>query len=144
MLKFLKKGEVNILNLAYVSDILGIIGFLLTVITLLTTLNVRSQVIHSHERQHFKANSEQIYGNIDGFIRSLSMDNLDTKRFYQQIDVFMVDLLSRYTFLNFRIKLKCKSVSQDTKSSKDKQAMNMKLTKHLTELKNMISKEANL
>lgn len=72
------------------------------------------------------------------------MDNLDTKRFYQQIDVFMVDLLSRYTFLSFRIKLKCKSVSQDTKSLKDKQAMNMKLTKHLTELKNMISKEANL
>ena len=128
------------MDLAYVSDILGIIGFLLTVITLLTTLNVRSQVIHSHEKQHFKASFEQTYGKIDGFIRSLSMDNLDTKSFYQQIDLFMVDLLSSYTFLNYRIKLKCKSVSQDTKSLKDKQA----LIKHLTELKNMISKEANL
>ncbi len=132
------------MNLAYISDILGIIGFVLTVITLVTTLNVRSQVIHSHEKQHFKASLEQIHGKLDGFIRSLSVDNLDTNSFYQQIDIFMVDLLSRYTFLNFRIKLKCKSVSQDARSIKDKQAMNMKLTKHLTELKNMISKEANL
>ena len=91
------------MNIGTLSDILGIIGFFLTVLTLMATLNVRSQIIHSHERKTFKASYKQIIGQLDGFIKSLSVDYINTIAFYERIDMYITDLSSKYTFLNYKI-----------------------------------------
>ena len=132
------------MNLGILSDILGIIGFFLTVLTLVATLNVRSQVIHSHERKTFKASYKQIIAQLDGFIKSLSVDYITTIVFYEQIDMYITDLSSKYTFLNYKIQLKFKMITHKI-SHKSKDAnFNTDLAKYLVQLRNLLEKESSL
>lgn len=148
MVKFLRKDVLilMILNyfLQYWNEILSVVGFAFTLFTLLATLNVRSQIIHSHERQNFQANYNQIIGKLNGFIASLVENGLNTPSFYQQIDIYMTDLTSQYTFFNILIKLKCKHISHILISPADSVGFRTDLTKKITSLRNSLSKEANL
>lgn len=128
----------------YWGDFLNVIGFVITILTFFTTLNVRSQVIHSHERRRFQANYDTIYGKLGGFINSLTKNNLHSDEFYSLIDVYMTELPSQYTFLNFIIKFKCEQISRKVKSPSDNITYRTTLAKQLTKLKNSISKEADL
>lgn len=128
----------------YWNEILSIIGFVITLLTFAATLNVRSQVIHLHEKRNFQKNHANVTGKLDGFIISLVEDNLNTESFFQQIDLFMVDLLSKYTFFNIPIKIKCKFISHKTRQMGDRHGLNTSLARQLTELKNLISKEVNI
>lgn len=132
------------MDISETADILGIFSFGLTFFTLLAALNVRSQIIHSHEKQMFKADCKQINGKIDGYIRSLLTDKLTSPNFYQQIDVYMSDLLSKYSFLSIQIKIKCKAISKKIHRHSNEQDFRTTLAKLLTELKNLLSKETNL
>ena len=132
------------MTLNHLNDAINIIGFILTLLTFLATLNVRSQIIHLNEKRTFQANLNHILGKLDGFTKSLLEDNLNSRQFYQQIDLYMTDLISKYTFLNFFIKIKCKYINHILQSPKDNNSYQIKLAKNLTKLKNQLSKEAQL
>ncbi|MDR2023994.1 MAG: hypothetical protein LBQ71_12325 [Hungatella sp.] len=127
--------------LQYWNEILSILGFVITLFTFIATLNVRSQVVHLHEKRNFQANHANITGKLEGFIISLVDDNLNTESFFNQIDLYMVDLLSKYTFFNIFIKFKCKLISHKTRQVQSGQEIDNSLARQLTELKNLISKE---
>lgn len=132
------------MRLNYLNDIIGIIGFILTFLTFIATLNVRSQIIHFNERRNFQANCNHIVGKLDGFTKSLLEDNLNNDRFYQQIDIYITDLTSKYTFLNLFIKIKCKYIGHILQYPQSNNNYQVRLAKNLTQLKNQISKEAEL
>ena len=132
------------MNIGTLSDILGIIGFFLTVLTLMATLNVRSQIIHSHERKTFKASYKQIIGQLDGFIKSLSVDYINTIAFYERIDMYITDLSSKYTFLNYKIQLKFKIINHEINHRSNDVNFNTDLAKYLVQLRNLLEKENSL
>lgn len=132
------------MNLSYWADVIGLISFVLTILTLIATLNVRSQVLHSHERRNFKANSKHVVGKLSGYIKSLQEDQLITDSFCQDINLYMTDLLTSYTFFSFSIKLNCKQISYCIKHTTDRNELRNSLAKHLTKLKNLVSKEVEL
>lgn len=130
--------------LSVISDFCGILSLILTFFTLVATMSVKSQVLHSYERHNFKANYKQIVGKLEGYILSLSDDQLNSVSFYQQIDLYMTDLFSKYTFLKKAIKRKSKAISKYICESGETELSQIYLAKQLTELKNLISKEAHL
>lgn len=129
------------ITLNTLANILGILSFFLTLLTLVATLNVRSQIIHSEEKKNFKSNRKNIVGKLNGFLNSLLTDNLNSNEFYQSIDLYMVDLLSKYTFLHFTIRLKCKSISHCIQNNMGHNDFKSILAKQLTQLINLIAKE---
>ena len=144
VIKYKRKDMVLHMNLSYLSNILSIISFVLTLLTFLATLNVRSQIIHYNEKQTFKANLEYIIGKLDGFRKSLLEDKLDSRDFYQRIDIYITDLTSQYTFFNLFIKIRCKYISHILQSPQNNSSYPIRLAKNLIRLKNKLSKEVEL
>lgn len=132
------------MNIGTLSDILGILGFFLTILTLMATLNVRSQIIHSHERKSFKASYKQIIGQLDGFVKSLSDDYINTIAFYERIDMYIIDLNSKYTFFNYKVRSKCKHINYEISHRGNDINFNNDLAKYLIQLKNLLEKENSL
>lgn len=132
------------MNISLLADILGIVSFFLTILTLVTTLNVRTQIIHSHERKTFNASYKQIIGKLEGFEKSLLEDKLDSKDFYQRIDLYITDLTSQFTFFNLYVKIMCKYISHILQSPQNDSHYQVKLAKNLIKLRNQLFKEVEL
>ena len=147
----LKSGRKDVLLLMiidfivkYWSEALNVIGFIITLLTFAAALNVRSQIVHSHEKQSFHTNHEHIIGKLEGFIVSLTENSLGTPNFFHQIDIYLADLSSKYTFLGIFIKIQCKYISYKLQNPVNNENFRTGLAKNLTKLKNLISKEVNL
>lgn len=82
----------------------GLIGFIITLITLLTTCSVKKQIIHNAEREIFKQEVAGVIGKVDGFINSINEDKIyvpdNNRSFKPALSQFLTDVKTRFTFLS--------------------------------------------
>lgn len=129
------------MDISSAADILGIIGFFVTLLTFIAALNVRSKIVHLKEREEFRSNFKQIEGKLNGYILSVKDNKLDSSPFYMDIDIYMTHLPTRYTFFGIMIKIKCKYISYILNHKNNDSNFDLSLAKQLTDLLNLISKE---
>lgn len=119
----------------------SIISFLITFVTFFISLNIRSKIIHIKERERFKKEFINITARLNGYLLSLKENNLLKDNFLLEIDIYMVDLTSRFTFLRFTTKMRCRYISYIINHKAKSKDFKKKLIKHLTKLTNILSKE---
>lgn len=132
------------MNLSTTADITGIISFVITIATFFTALNVRSKIIHYKEREHFKKEIKLIEGKLSGYRLSIVENHLSNSTFYLDIDTYMTDLITRYSFLNIPVKLRCKYISYLVFKKRSHQNFERKLVRQFTYLINALLKENEL
>lgn len=132
------------MNIGRISDCLSILGFFLTLATFVAAINVRSQIVHLKERQNFKNEIKNISGILSGYVLSLEKNNLSEEIFFHRIDIYMTDLISKFTFFRISVKLRCKYISYLISRRNSYTGFNAKLAKQLTQLNNAILKEVDL
>lgn len=129
------------MDISAFADWLGIFGFFLTLLTFIAALNVRSKIVHLKERQNLKSEYLVVSGKLLGYVYSLEQNNLDSDTFFRGIDIFLTDILSRYTFLRFPVKLRCRYISRLLSKNDKSSISTLELAKQLTSLNNAILKE---
>lgn len=125
--------------LDYLCATLGILSFIMTVLTLINTFRLKKAVIETKERQHLKLEFSNLVHKIEGFMQSLESNQAD-EALYQSIDCLATDLLSNYSFLSPQAKETIGKLKQYYKQS-TRDAHEYHCT--LIELKNSINKEVN-
>lgn len=86
--------------LEYTGFVIGIIGFILTILTFLNTCKFKKQLIHNSEISDFRKNIDNILQRLESFVSSITDDQLHDKTFNSSLVLFLADLQSRYTFLS--------------------------------------------
>lgn len=85
--------------LDYLCAILGIIGFFITIITLINTIRLNKAIIETKERVKLKTELQNVVNKIDGFVNSLN-EKQDDEVLYESIDSFITEISASYTFLS--------------------------------------------
>lgn len=92
------------LELQWIDFIVGIVGLLLTIGTLVTSLNLKKQLVKRAEIESFRNKRQEILDKIDGFINSINEDKIfikdNKKTFDSKLLQFIVEIKSSYTFLS--------------------------------------------
>lgn len=88
----------------WIDIIIGIIGFLLTIGTLLTSLNLKKHLVKRAEIESFRNRKQNILYQIDGFVNSINEDKIfakDNKKVFEtKLLQFIVEIRTSYTFLS--------------------------------------------
>lgn len=82
-----------------VSILIGFISLVLTIMTLINTQRLKHAICETKERTHLKNNYKTVLGKLEGYIQSLK-DNQADEALYADIDMFIVDISTQYTFLS--------------------------------------------
>lgn len=102
------------LELQWIDFIVGIFGLLLTIGTLVTSLNLKKQLVKRAEIESFRNKRQEILDKIDGFINSINEDKIFTKdnkkTFDSKLLQFIVEIKSSYTFLSNNSIKKAKNI----------------------------------
>lgn len=93
---------------------IGIIGFLLTIGTLWTSLKLKKHLVKRVEIESFRNKKQDILNQIDGFINSINEDKIfknDNKQtFRPKVSQFATKIQSSYSFLSINSKQKIKKI----------------------------------
>lgn len=97
-----RRNPIVPLWIEYIDFFIGIIGFFLTIVTLLTARNVKQRIIHNAEYEQFRKNIDDITGKLEGFINSIAVNKIyeKDKHFKYAISQFLTDIKTTYTFLS--------------------------------------------
>lgn len=83
------------------ADILGIIGFFLTVATFFVAISVNKKVKLKFERNDFAHNKDLIVNELQGYYNSIMEDELYSENFLNKLGAFLRIIPLKYTFLGF-------------------------------------------
>ena len=90
--------------LQYIDFSLGLIGFVITLLTLGTALSVKKQILQNAEYQIFKKEIRGVIGKIEGYINSINEDKIyssdNNRSFKPELSQFLINLKTQFTFLS--------------------------------------------
>lgn len=83
------------------SNWVNAISLIISVITLITMLRFRHRIKVEFEKQNFQKRKSRIVKDLDGFSSSLLEDSsVYVSAFLRKIDVYLLELVTSYSFLN--------------------------------------------
>lgn len=101
-------------ELQFIDFAIGIVGLILTIGTLATSLNLKKHLVKRVEIESFRNKKQDILNKIDGYINSINEDKIfsndDKQTFRAILTQFAIEIQSSYTFLSKNSKQKLKSV----------------------------------
>ena len=129
--------------LQYLGFLISLFGFLLTIATFITSLNVRKQLLKRSEKDLFRIEKDDIISKIEGFISSINEDQIffDNKAFYQSVLQFLTNIETRFSFLSKSSQKKIKTLQNTLCSSALHEKDWMDIANDLIALKNFLDKE---
>ena len=98
--------EINNLLNNY-ANLISVIGLLVSIATLITTLRFKRRLRIAFEKEDFSKGKNRILKEVSGFADSL-LDGVYTKDFLERIDVYLSTLTASYTFWSFRLSFSIK------------------------------------
>lgn len=133
--------------LQYTGNIVGIIGFLISLKTLQTTCSVKKQLTDKYEVKKFNAEFDQIISKINSHINSIQQDQIyknDAVNSYSQtLSNSIVDLESSYSFLPHECTSYLKSIKSAVKQPIITSERWNNIVENLIRLRNFLEKEHN-
>lgn len=94
-------------------NFLNVISVSVSVITLITMLRFKHRIRVESEKETFRRKKNRIVKDIDGFSGSLlgNAESFYVPKFLEMIDLYLLELIASYTFLNpwLTVKLRCTS-----------------------------------
>lgn len=129
--------------LQYLGFFISLFGFLLTIATFATSLNVRKQLLKKSEKDLFRIEKGDIISKIEGFISSINEDRIfvSDKNFHQTILQFLTDIETRFAFFSKSSQRKIKALQNTLRSSFLHEEDWMNIANNLIALKNFLNKE---
>ena len=122
-----------------------IIGLIISIGTLVTSLSVKRQVQQKFERGSFQNNKRNIIDKIDGFVGSINQDYIyksdSDKTFQPALSQFLVALDTDFTFLSKRTKKVITSLHKKINNPNISQNDWRKIAEDLIALRNSLKKE---
>lgn len=101
-------------ELQFIDFAIGIVGLILTIGTLATSLNLKKRLVKRVEIESFRNKKQDILNKIDGYIKSINEDKIfsndDKQTFRTILTQFAIEIQSSYTFLSKNSKQKLKSI----------------------------------
>lgn len=96
--------------LQYISFVIGVISLVLTLLTFINTCRVNRKITQTREREQFHKNRNDISGELDGYIRSITTDQLHkndkNNTLSNDISMMLTNLATKYTIFSRRTR-KC-------------------------------------
>lgn len=128
-----------------VDFVIGVVGFIITLITLKTAYSVRKQLIHNAELSDFRNSADDIIQRIDGYIASINEDKLyisdNDLTLKPTIIQFMVDIQTRFCFLSKSTQKPLKKILHQMNNPNMLPSDWNNIANQLIKLKNFIRKE---
>lgn len=133
------------IELQYFDFGLSVIGFIITLWTLGTSLSVKKQLQQKFEQTSFQSSQQDILFQIEGFINSINEDHIyktdNDKTFRPALSQFLMDIETRFTFLSRTTKNKIKSIRKKLHDPNPTTDTWTSIASDLIALKNYLNKE---
>lgn len=141
-----ERSDFMSIELQYISFVITILSFFISVFTLINTQSVKKQIIQKTEIALFKAEIPEKIEKIEGFINSIKEDEIykfdNEQKFKNSLSLFLIDIKSRYTFIPKRSVKDIKNLLKSLNKSNLSEHQWNNLAKQLVILKNTLSKES--
>ena len=129
-------------TLSRFADIIGIVSFVITLLTFLIARRVSKKVVHLKEIDDFHSQRQMIIDRLNGFISSITEDHLhksdSSGTLALNIRLTLTDVETRYTHLSKRVR---KNIKQLRSLLENPNSDWHKVGELLVTLKNNIAKE---
>lgn len=100
---------INTPEITALASATGIIGFILTLLTFILALSVKSKLLKKVSTNDLHTNLTSIIDYFEGTYRSISEDNIYSITIINELDLRISKLLSEYTFISWQLKFVLKS-----------------------------------
>ena len=131
--------------LQWLAFIVGIAGFVLTLLTFLAANRLKKRIINNAEYNNFKDSFSTISDRLSSFVNSITEDQIYTKdqgrTFKPTVSQYLTDLNGQYTFFPSKVKRTIKEIQQLLNNPNLTEDDWNKVASQLTNLKNLLSKE---
>lgn len=131
--------------LVWIDFFISVIGFFITIATLITTHSVKRRILQKAEYTAFQQELRQILDQIQGFLNSINIDHIyktdRSSNFQWLLSQFLTDLQSRFSFLNRRSVKRISKIQQMVVKSQNTDDEWLSIAKELIVLKNLLGKE---
>lgn len=101
------------------ANILGIIGFIVSLFTYINTLLLRGKIVSANEKHVFFAKRDKLIREIEGFIKSIVKNDIYTVGLLGDIYLFMARFLKSFTFVNRRLRKEVEFVKNNIENYKN-------------------------
>lgn len=127
----------------YLGLFISLLGFLLTIATFVTSLNVKKQLLKKSEKDLFRVEKDDMISKIDGFISSINEDQIfvNDKKFHQSILQSLTNIETRFSFLSKSSRKKIEALQNTLRSPSLRDKDWMDIANDLIALKNFLDKE---